>query len=411
MASGNPALIEIIRREIVQHGPLAFSEFMNAALYHPQHGYYSSGRAAVGHSGDFFTNVSVGALFGKLLALQFLEMWERLGQPGAFTIVEQGANDGQFAHDVFTALSAFSAMDAQKKNASDFLKTLRYRIIEPFPVLENRQRAMLGAFENVEWRDSLDALEPFTGVHFSNELLDAMPPYLVTFANGEWCERKIAVSEPDKPDEAKNRPDFCFVNAPIENEALRNSLEKILLTANGAIDAIDTFPDGYETEVNLAAPNWIRQLSEKLQRGYLLAIDYGFLREEFYKAERKTGTLSCYANHRRGDNPLTAIGETDITAHVEFTSLIEAAQASGLELAGFTDQHHFMVGLGKIAFPDVDRSLTASEQKERRAFATLMHPQMLGLSFKALALAKAAPVSPMVLQLSGFLFSRSESVE
>ena len=381
---GNRALIEIIRREIAQRGALAFSDFMQLALYEPQHGYYASGRAEIGRSGDFFTNVSVGALFGKLLAGQFAEMWERLGKPCEFSIVEQGANNGQFAHDVLSAL---------KISYSDLFASLRYVIVEPFPVLRARQREMLAVFPQVAWRDSLDALEPFVGVHFSNELIDAMPVRLVTFADGEWHERKVAVSESGDDDDN----DFHFVTAQIDDNALRDQLAKIPLTA---------IPEGYETEVNLAAHDWLRALTAKLQRGYALAIDYGFPREIYYSAERKTGTLACYANHRRGENPLTAIGEADITAHVEFTSVIETARACGLDLAGFTDQHHFMVGLGALAFPDradAANPLTAIEQKERRAFTTLMHPQMMGLSFKALALAKSAPISP---SLAGFTFAR-----
>ena len=142
---------------------------MEQALYHPEHGYYSSGRCAIGRKGDYFTNVSVGPLFGQLMTAQFAEIWEQLGKIDDFVIVEQGANDGQFARDV---------LESAKSRAPEFFEALDYRIIEPFPILRERQSQMLEPFRNkIEWRDSL---EPFTGVHFSNELLDAMPVRLIS---------------------------------------------------------------------------------------------------------------------------------------------------------------------------------------------------------------------------------------
>src|SRR6059036_2683922 len=142
---------------------------MQQALYHPEHGYYSSGRCAIGRKGDYFTNVSVGPLFGEFLSAQFAEMWERLGSVEDFTIIEQGAYDGQFARDV---------LESVQKRAPEFFAALRYRIVEPFPILQERQQRSLESFRGkVEWRESL---EPFTGVHFSNELLDSMPAPLMS---------------------------------------------------------------------------------------------------------------------------------------------------------------------------------------------------------------------------------------
>src|SRR5215469_3795732 len=164
MATGNPALIDFIRAEIKKRGPQSFAWFMQQALYHPEHGYYSSGRCAIGRHGDYFTNVSVGPLFGQLLAAQFAELWERLGRTKDFTLIEQGAHDGQFAHDV---------LDSVRQRVPEFFTALRYKIVEPFPFWRDRQRQTLKSFrDKVEWPD---AISPFAGVHFSNELLDAMP--------------------------------------------------------------------------------------------------------------------------------------------------------------------------------------------------------------------------------------------
>ena len=184
MHPGSPDLVDYIRETMRQRGPVAFAWFMEQALYHPEFGYYSSGQCAIGRRGDYFTNVSVGPLFGRLLAAQFAEMWEILGRPGDFTIVEQGAHYGEFAGDV---------LDEARERTPDFFSALRYSVIEPFPVLEARQKERLRGFtEKVTWRKSMDDLEPFTGVHFSNELIDSMPVRLISRAgNEDWKERLV----------------------------------------------------------------------------------------------------------------------------------------------------------------------------------------------------------------------------
>src|SRR5881392_1416377 len=171
MKLGNPDLIRCIRAEIEKQGPISFARFMHQALYHPKHGYYSSGRCAIGRRGDYFTNVSVGPLFGRLLAAQFAEMWEMLGRPDDFTIVEQGAHHGDFAADV---------LGAARTDSPEFFSAVRYCVVEPFSVLQERQVETLGDFrKNIKWEKSVSDLEPFRGVHFSNELLDAMPVHLI----------------------------------------------------------------------------------------------------------------------------------------------------------------------------------------------------------------------------------------
>src|SRR2546423_9753601 len=166
---GNHALVRLIVAEIEKRGPMSFARFMHQVLYHPEHGYYSSGRCAIGRNGDYFTNVSVGPLFGQLLCAQFAEIWKQLGKIDDFIVVEQGAHDGQFAHDV---------LEFAKKSEPEFFASLRYRIVEPFPILQERQQRTLERFRHkIEW---LDSLQPFVGVHFSNEMLDAMPVRLIS---------------------------------------------------------------------------------------------------------------------------------------------------------------------------------------------------------------------------------------
>lgn len=325
---------------------------MERALYDPSHGYYASGRVQIGRSGDFFTNVSVGTLFGTLLARQFAQIWEALEEPQVFTLVEQGAHRGELSLDVLSALDRLAPACAA---------AARLIIIEPLPHWRAAQEQVLGT--RAQWVSSVEELDPFVGVHFSNELLDAFPVHLVRSQGGSWAELHVAFEGAE----------FQLVERPLSSPRLLATLQKI-----GAR------PSGYETEISPAAEDWIRALAMRLERGVVLAIDYGFARDEFYAPERTCGTLRAYAAHRLEPNPLTRPGELDLTAHVDFTSLTEAAEAAGLRLMGFTDQHHFCVGLGQLHFPD------GAEQTARdmREFKTLMHPGMLGLSFKVLALAK-----------------------
>ncbi len=327
----NTELVDFIRDSIRARGPQPFAWFMENALYHPVHGYYSSGRAVIGRRGDYFTNVSVGPLFGRLLAAQFAEMWERLDKIDNFIIVEQGAHDGQFAHDVLEAL---------RETSPEFFSTLRYRIIEPFRAWQDRQSQTLETFrDKVEW--NLDEL--FSGVHFSNELLDAMPINL---------RGKLVDLAGDQ---------FVFVES-------------------------DT-----DLKPNQAALDWIDNVAAKLQRGFVLTIDYGFPRAEFREM------LQVRSQHRHLDSPFQEIGDADITAHINWTDIAERAEANGLCVAGFTDQHHFLTGIIS-QFPDL-----IADEKSKRALQTLLHPEMLGRAFQVLLLNKDVDLAT---PLSGFKFAR-----
>jgi SAM-dependent MidA family methyltransferase len=352
----NTPLIESIRETILAQGPQSFAWFMQQALYHPEHGYYSSGRCAIGRKGDYFTNVSVGPLFGQLLASQFSEIWERLGKINDFVIVEQGAHDGQFALDV---------LEFAQKRLPKFFDAVRYRILEPFPILEEQQRQSLEAFgDKVNWPDSP---EPFTGVHFSNELLDAMPVRLIS--NGT---EKVVGLDGDK---------FVFVERQVD-----------------------------KTIFNQAALESIDEIAANLQRGYVIAIDYGSLGEDFER------NVQVRAQHRNLDSPFEQIGHADITMCVHWGSIVERAQANGLRVAGFTDQHHFLTGIisqfGKGGSPeppagDWGQSPLPDSRKAKRELQTLLHPEMLGRAFQVLALAKN--VDPETNPLAGFKFADPRS--
>jgi SAM-dependent MidA family methyltransferase len=303
-------LVQLIREKIRAHGPQPFAWFMQQALYHPAHGYYSSGRATIGRGGDYFTNVSVGPLFGRLLTAQFAQMWKSLGKTDNFIIVEEGAHDGQFARDV---------LEAARKDAPDFFAALRYRIIEPFRVWQDRQRQTLTDFESkVEWPNEL---APFIGVHFSNELLDAMP---INFRN------KLVDLSGDN---------FVFVDSPAAQITNQSQLD------------------------------WVDNIAANLQRGFVLIIDYGFARDEFREV------VQARAQHRHLDSPFEQIGDADITAHINWTDIAERGEAKGLRVAGFTDQHHFLTGIiSDLVVPDSPRALQTLLHPEMlgRAFQLLL---------------------------------------
>jgi SAM-dependent MidA family methyltransferase len=347
----NSELVRFMRETIRAYGPQPFAWFMEQALYHPEHGYYSSGRASIGRRGDYFTNVSVGPIFGQLLAAQFAEIWQRLGQIGNFAIVEQGAHHGDFARDVLARV---------RERFPKFFAALRYRIVEPFPVLQDRQSATLADFrDKVQWTRSLT---PFTGVHFSNELLDALP-----------------------------------VNLPGKRVGL----------ANDEFVFIDV-PDDPATKANQWALDWIDVVAANLRRGFVIMIDYGHARSRFHHS------LQVRAQHRHLDSPFEQIGRADISMHVNWTDLAERAEADGLYIAGFTDQHRFLTGILSTypeLLPSDSSDLTAlssqvsraGEREIARELQTLLHPEMLGRAFQVVALSRDMGGSQ---QLCGFKFAR-----
>jgi SAM-dependent MidA family methyltransferase len=351
-----------IRRRITQHGPVGFDEFMAVALYHPRGGYYASDRTQTGRDGDFFTSVSVGPVFGKLLAAQLIEMRDRLGNPDDFTLVEQGAHDGQLLADILVAWSG---------------PLPRILIVEPLPSLRTRQRQTLA-----RWSDYLThvahekELSPFTGVFFANELLDAFPVKILVRNEAIWRERRV-------DDDGTN---FVFVDAPWSGEAP---------------DVPEEIPH-FVTEVCPSLAPWLQTVASRMQRGWLLLIDYGHPAAIRHQPARAAGTLATYRGHQRLDDPLTDPGSQDLTAHVDFTAVARAAERAGLSVAGFTDQHHALTALAAQIFPDMpDTRLTAAAAREMRALRQLLHPESMGTSFKFLALAKNSDAP-----LTAFRFAR-----
>ncbi len=318
---------------------------MELALYHPEHGYYATGTPRTGKSGDFFTSVSVGACFGMLLARHLHEVGELLGERPV-RVVEQGANDGQLASDILKEVRHHE---------------LEYVIVEPLGNLRAIQEARLGG--DVRIVSSLDELGSAPTVYLCNELIDAFPVRRVRLRGGEWHE--VHVEEGENGFCQREVPGHC----PLPKAGL---------------------PEGYTTEVRPAVGKWIADVAKTMDRGVITVIDYGFPQSEYHAPARVDGTLRCYRDHLASEDALIGVGETDITAHVDFTALALAGVDAGLQIEGFVDQARFLVGLGEEWLREVEGVDRADEGTAAlvRQFQTLTHPGMMGRVFNVLLLSK-----------------------
>ena len=344
---------------------ISFAEYMEMALYHPHYGYYAANHGKIGAHGDFLTSPHLAVDFGELLAEQFAEMWQVLGQPQPFTLVEIGAGQGLLATDVLSGL---------QRQHPDCFAALEYVIVEKSAALITEQQQRLKSWQSgvkIEWR-SLDETpaDSIAGCVFSNELIDAFPVHLVTLTDRKLQEIYVT-AQPNGFAEVIDQPSTSR------------------LTDYFDLNGIDLFSpnysDGYRTEVNLAALDWLGLVSDRLQRGYILTIDYGYAATRYYNSRRSQGTLQCYYQHSHHNNPYIHVGQQDITAHVDFTALERQGDRCGLKTLGFTQQGLFLMALG---LGDRLTALSQSDAKNaqdiqqailrRDALHQLMNPMGLG---------------------------------
>lgn len=340
---------------------------MAVALYHPRGGYYASERNRTGKRGDFFTNVSVGPVFGKLLAAQFLEMRDLLGRPEDFTLVEQGANDGQLMADILAAWKG---------------PMPRVIIVEPLAHLRALQKEALAPWSAQLAHVAGEAEIPeFSGVFFANELLDAFPVKLLVRDEERWLERRVGM----------NDGRFVFTEVPFQ----------------GKTPAVAGGIPRFATEICPSLDPWIRTVAGRMVSGWILIVDYGHPSAVRHHPARSAGSLAAYRAHRRMDDPLDDPGSQDLTSHVDFTAVALAAEEAGLRLAGFTDQHHALAALAAKVFPSMPAGkLPPEAEHEMRALRQLLHPESMGTSFKFLVLGKKVD-GP----LASFQFARDPRTE
>jgi SAM-dependent MidA family methyltransferase len=372
------SLFEIITRAMRDHGVISFARFMELALYCPVYGYYEKERDTVGRRGDFYTNVSVGSLFGELLACQFAEWLAEVRSPEReWRLVEAGAHDGQLAKDIVLWL---------RRWRPELYHALQYVIVEPSSRRQEWQKDLLREFGNrIRWVAKLNELagEGVHGTVFSNELFDAMPVHRLGWdaLNRIWFEWGVTVRngrfawvrmEGPGPEVRSARPRPCPADdaAPLAYPELPAALLNVL-------------PDGYTTEVCPAAADWWREAAALLRRGQLLTIDYGLVAREWFAAERKEGTLRAYSRHHAVRELLANAGDQDLTAHVDFSALQSAGEAAGLKTESFVSQATFLTQIaGRIWQGPAGRDAWTPEHS--RQFQTLTHPEHLGRPFHVL---------------------------
>lgn len=352
-------------------GSMPFSRFMHMALYEPGLGYYVAGQQRFGAGGDFVTAPELGNLFAQCLANQVGQILARLQEQGtAGDVVEFGAGSGRLAVSLLTELAALNRLPS------------RYRIVEPSPDLRARQRALLeeslpGYLERVEWMDSV-AENALSGVVIANEVLDAMPVELISVDEEKGVLQGCVALQGDV---------FTWTAKPADGP-LAVQVQQLDL------------PAGYTSEINTTLPGWVAMLADWLEKGVVLLIDYGFPRHEYYHPQRSGGTLMCHYRHHSHTDPLRLVGIQDITAHVDFTAVAEAADAAGFEVQGFTNQAGFLFGNGlPQRLAGLIEEDQASQAKINHEVQMLTSPAEMGELFKVMALGKKYDG-----ELDGFVF-------
>lgn len=321
-------LEQMIRNRIASEGPITFETFMELALYHPGGGYYMADAIPIGSRGDYYTASHLHPIFGWSLAMQLDEVRRIMGHPQAFTIVEVGAGKGYLAEGI---------IDHVLRHL-DWKEGWRYIIIEKNPYTVATQHKLLDRYAGLlEWRTAMDPMAPFCGCVLSNELLDAFPVHLLRM--GEQ-PREIYVDT--------SAEGFEEMEGDLSTDDLRAYIQRYELPGI----------NGYRTEVNLKIKKYLTDLNRFLSQGAVITIDYGYSAREYYDAERRTGTLLCYAGHQVNENPLKNVGRQDITAHVNFTSLRDWGELLGLQTIGYCSQGAFLVSLG------IDELITSRLEQE-----------------------------------------------
>jgi len=381
----NAALCDAIACRIAESANqrITFAEYMALVLYHPEHGYYATKAVNIGRQGDFFTSPHLGADFGELLAEQFFQMWEILEQPVPFMILELGAGQGLLAADILEYLY---------RHYPDFFEVLDYVIVERSVAMRNEQQQRLHSLP-LRWA-TLEEIpaDSITGCCFSNELVDAMPVNQLVIAGGQL--REIYVTTGDGTG-------FVEVTGEPCTPRLAEYFDLVSIELPST-----AYPAGYRSEVNLAALDWLGMIADRLQRGYLLTIDYGYPARRYYTPARPQGTLQCYYRHRHHDNPYINIGRQDITAHVDFTALELWGEVCGLQKIGFTQQALFLMALGlgdRIAALSTGGSGMEAQGLEsllrrREALHQLIYPLGLGgfgVLVQSKGLTKAETAQPL----------------
>lgn len=360
-------LKEILVQRIRQNDRITFADFMAACLYEPGLGYYTSPGRKVGAEGDFYTSISVHAAFGRVIARETAQMWRNMGSPAAFTLVECGAGNGRLACDI---------MDYLAEREPQMYSGVTIVLVEREPSLEAAQKELLNVHAaRVRWLtpEPFESGEfNFSGCLYSNELIDAFPVHRVIMTADGLMEIHVALKDDD----------FIEEMGPLSTPAISEYLQRI---------RVNLYP-GQQAEINLAAPVWLTSAANALQRGFILTIDYGFPAVELFAPHRIRGTLLCYHRHQIEENPYIRLGQQDITAHVDFTTLMACGDQLGLRTDWFGEQYRFLLAAGIVEeIEEIEQSDATNEEKLklRLALKKLIMPEGgMGDTFRMLVQSK-----------------------
>jgi len=358
-------LISFIKNEIDNNGgAISFQRYMELTLYAPGLGYYAAGSIKLGEEGDFITAPEISPLFSQALANAIL--------PALKTdqvILEVGAGRGRMAADILIYLKQQNKLPKE------------YWILELSADLRERQKNTIEKsipdfIDKVKWLDALP--EQFSGVVLANELLDAMPVQLFQKKENNINEVNVVWLD-DK---------FAFQLKPSFDERLVDRVKNI------ESELEIEFDSGYISEVNFAAEDWIKSIAERLQQGVIVLIDYGFPRHEYYHTQRSQGTLMCHYRHRTHPDAFVYPGLQDITAHVDFTAMADAALEAELQVIGYTNQVSFLMGAGLLELAALnDESEVQKQMEVASQIKKLTLPHEMGELFKVIGFSKNCDVA------------------
>lgn len=351
-------LTYLIRQSIDEAGgAIPFADFMQHALYAPGLGYYSAGTRKFGVGGDFVTAPEISPLFSQCLARQCQQILTSVPHG---VILEFGAGSGVMAADLLKELATLDCLPS------------RYLILEISAELQQRQQATLQTqipqfYHLIDWLHSLPP-QPLNGVIIANEVLDALPVQRFCLEAQDILEFYVG----------QDGTQFVWKLLPTRNEQLRTEVEKLRTD----------LPVPYLSEIHLALPSWVQSVAEILETGLLLLIDYGFPRREYYHPQRNQGTLMCHYQHYAHTDPLILVGLQDITAHIDFTTLAEAAQTAGLHVAGYTNQANFLLACGLPTLLSAYDYNDSHYLRLAQQAKMLILPSEMGELFKVMALTR-----------------------
>ena len=365
MSANSTELERRVFEKINREGPLTFRDFMQAALYDPELGYYNTRRQKIGAEGDYYTSCSVHPAFGAVLANALCEMWasEFVTNSNDLTIIEFGPGNGQLALDINSAL--------RNEHPAAF-DNLTYVLVETSPVFQKLQQSKLVDFKNrIRWQ-SLNQLanNPIAGVVLSNEFVDALPVHRARFTHDTVQELYVST------DERKDHGHLVPIWSHPSTSRLAEYLERLGIALQ----------EGQIVEVSLDAIDWLERVSHVLETGLLVTIDYGDRAQDLYTPDRKSGTLRCFHQHDLSDNPFDRVGDQDITSSVNFTALIEYGRQYGFEFLSLERQTSFLIRYGLIERIALEhKSVEFPESLAKRlAVKNLFVPGGLSDSFRVL---------------------------